>query len=380
MLLGPVNCSMLTLEGLDSAYDPSKYSNVMTKKTPKEDCMHNVIDWICITNSTTCALIPDIQKLVDTKWECFGRRLFMRSFALHMVRTLAVSLSAVLINDEPLLHFHGNKYSMEGVWSLVLYSTAGFTIVISVIYELPCLLQNGWQYWGYRKPLKSTGNEVRYHICHIRGTAVFDKVCMTVTLASFLLVWLFKPFLAFSGCYELLVNENNLCDSLSWSSQLFMTICVISVWVYVFYFLMGIEIYGPMVISIYRIMTNDVPFFFTFYILLLVAFASALSMMFVDSGTEPVTIFLFSFIRFIQITVGMEHAADEVWNSHEIAEGRRFLFEGILTLYYLVVLIMVNLLIAILSSTYSNLSGADATKARLIMEKHNRMCGMVCSG
>ena len=342
--------------------------------------MHNVIDWICITNSTTSALIPEIQKLVDAKWECFGRRLFMRSFALHVVRALAVSLSAMLINEEPLRDLHRHKYHLEGIWALVLYPTVGLTIMISFIYELPCLWQNGWQYWGYRKPLKSTGNEVRYHVCHIRGTAVFDKVFMTVTIASYLLVCLFKTCLAFAGCYEVLVNENRLCYGLSWSSQLFMTICVISVWVYIFYFLMGIEIYGPMVISIYRIMTNDVPFFFTFYILLLVAFACALSMMFVDSGTEPVTIFMFSFFRFIQITVGMEHAADEVWNSHEIAEGRQFLFEGILTSYYLVVLIMVNLLIAILSNTYSNLSAADATKAMLIMEKHNKMCGMVSCG
>jgi len=95
-------------------------------------------------------------------------------------------------------------------------------------------------------------------------------------------------------------------------------------------------------------------------------------MSFVDSGALPSL-----FFSFIQITVGIDRAADELWNLHRNAVSRQPLFEFVMFAYYLIMLIMVNLLIAILSSTYANQSKTDATRAMLIIEKHNKMRGMV---
>jgi len=105
-----------------------------------------------------------------------------------------------------------------------------------------------------------------------------------------------------------------------------------------------------------------------------IAFSSALCLTFADNSSSSLPALFFNFI---QMTVGIGHAADEVWNSHEIAAGQQSLFEGILFTYYILMLIMVNLLIAMLSSTYALKSEPEAARAMLVIEKHNKMRGMV---
>jgi hypothetical protein len=45
--------------------------------------MHAAIDWLCINDADSAMLIPEIRKLIETKWERAGYPNFIVSFMIH---------------------------------------------------------------------------------------------------------------------------------------------------------------------------------------------------------------------------------------------------------------------------------------------------------
>jgi len=170
---------LLPLEGIDSICDIRKYFlagiNCNTKQFDLVG-IHHVIDWICITNSTSCALIPEIQKLVDAKWESFGKPLIENYFCFHLFRVIVLTLLAILMNQSPQL------------CNRILYPLTTFTIGIALFHELPYLWEDEWRYWGFRQSVRDHKGEIRYNISHIRGVAIFDKFFMTIMISSYLIL------------------------------------------------------------------------------------------------------------------------------------------------------------------------------------------------
>jgi len=134
-------------------------------------------------------------------------------------------------------------------------------MVIAFLHELPCLWLDGIRYWGFRQSIRDHTGVIRYILSHIRGVAIFDKTFMTLILLSYIVMGLLKLYLSVSKCNNVIAMDDLLCFRLSGTSQLFLIICVISVWIYMLNFLVIHETFFPMVISILRIVSNDLPFF-----------------------------------------------------------------------------------------------------------------------
>ena len=118
---------------------------------------------------------------------------------------------------------------------------------------------------------------------------------------------------------------------------------------------MGFDSTGPFVLTLYRIVSKNVPFFLQFYVIILVGFACALSLL--TNNGNP--LFHYGFWHFILIiwtltksTVGLGPSNDAL-NVSNISNDIFWIYDVISTLFsIIVVLLMVNLLIAIISGKY----------------------------
>ena len=66
-----------------------------------------------------------------------------------------------------------------------------------------------------------------------------------------------------------------------------MTICVMTSWIHMYYYFMGFDFSGPFVLTIMKIVMNDIPYFLNFYAIILIAFGCALSMLANDGNNSP---------------------------------------------------------------------------------------------
>ena len=359
-----MRCCLLPIEGLYSAYDRTKFIRLADDTPPEDGVIRHVIDWICVNNSALCARIPEIKLLVDTKWSSFGKDFLIRRLGVQMIRAFFISMLAVQLNVS-----HKNHHRTFFYFS---YTGAICITVYSFLYELPALWRNGWCYWGFPHYVLGPKKEKRYQIKDIRGIAIFGKVCLPITILLFTLESMMEIGLSVAGCCDTMIDDNNLCYNFLLTQKTLMAICVMFVWIYFFYFLMIYERANTMIISIIQILIKDITFFFGFYGVMICAFAFALSFTFDRNFIHSLITWFFSGIELLQITIGMDYFGEEMNKSILLMP-----FRIIYILFYLVMFIMVNLLIAIISSTYDKLSEPETKEAMLVIEKQNMMCAMV---
>ena len=156
--------------------------------------------------------------------------------------------------------------------------------------------------------------------------------------------------------------------------------CIIAAWLYLYYFLMGFDSTGPFVLTIYRIVSRDVPFFVTFYLIVLVAFGCAMSLL---TNTGDMTVgygfkhLILTIYDLIQVTVMMQQLGSygaEI-DVNFVPSNLVWVYNIIFTAFYIVVVLMfLNLLIAMINSTYGKLIEYD--DALLLIEKYNIMSAM----
>lgn len=163
--------------------------------------------------------------------------------------------------------------------------------------------------------------------------------------------------------------------------EISLAVCVFAAWTNMYYFLMGFDSTGPFVLKIYRIISKDVPYFLQFYVVILAALASALSMLTNDGNPAPGA----GFFRFIltlwtllKLTV---NGSDDynVLGITNVPNDLQWFYDIVYTAFSVVaVLLLINILIAIIGDTYQVYS--DVAYDILLMEKCNIMAAQeLCS-
>jgi Ion transport protein len=140
---------------------------------------------------------------------------------------------------------------------------------------------------------------------------------------------------------------------------------------------MGFNRTGPFVLTIYRILSKDIPYFLQFYSVVLVGFACALSMLNNLGDPYAGTGFL-GLIEAIYMLIKMTVANSNVLPNFDpldilhVPSDLQPFYDVLLTCFNVIVnLMMLNLLIGMIANTYSDLSGKG--DAMLLIEKYNIM-------
>jgi hypothetical protein len=156
-------------------------------------------------------------------------------------------------------------------------------------------------------------------------------------------------------------------------------VCVIASYFHLYYYFMGFDSTGPFVLTMFRIITSDVPYFLNFYMIVVVATACALSVL--SGGLNPEAGYGFARLimaiwTLIQNTVSMNNTThDHISDITEYPKHLQWMADIILTFYYVTVIIMMlNLLIAMISNTYD--AYTSYSKAILQIAKYNIMNAM----
>ena len=290
---GPVKCSLLPLEGVEYAYYEARYQSEL-RPLPEgaRSRMHGVLEWIAITESSTVAKLPVLQKIVTTKWHRFGYPIFVQQFCYRLVLTILVTLLLCFVNATPNYTTSMSKLLGIELAVTILYPIALFMIVLIICYEMPCLVRYGYEYFGL------------FSSRSIRGAAKYEKMCNTIMILAFTSL-ITNEYIRHIK-YELRIPIDVVTDL---GVKLSFTICIGFIWLYLFYFFMGFDRTGPFVLTIYRIVSRDIPFFITFYFIVVIAFGCALSLL-TSSGNSSMsygfTHVILTIFDLIQITVNMQ--------------------------------------------------------------------------
>lgn len=300
---GPLTCSTLNLEGFDypmtvlTQYEPlcpydkksADYSKL--KKNLSRPRM-GVLDWICYRDRPVAAEIPIIDKYINFKWERFSTQRMNTSYYLSLAIALATTVICCFSNASPTL-----RPQYEGELAVtIIYPIIAAIYLFLFFSELKLIWEYGFDYIGLQGG--------------IRSSALFDKIARLIAMLSFLALCIGKLITTQSGD----ANKYHYDDTTqSWQpndrprENIPMALSAIFAWVYMYYFFMASDKYGSFVITISRIIGKDIPYFLSFYMIVIISYSCALSSL--TASGDPLTVlgfraFIYCFWELIQETVG----------------------------------------------------------------------------
>ena len=377
--------------------------NVLNKKYTK---MLPAIDWLCINETESAILIPEIIELIEKKWKLMAYSTFLSSFLLHFTLTIMLTLVVCMINSTSTISSTiiislysiektNNNNISDSYYLNIIMTILVFCISLSYFY---IILQEIIFYLTIRR-----------NFYNLRGIAKFDKYIRVIKISSFILFCFFQYLMVIeiykrdennddynnTGTY----NSNNDYNGLPNSDinnkviyhkyyegmKISLSICTLSSWLHLYYYLMGFDSTGPLTLTIFKLVTTDIPHFFNFFIIVVIAFACSLGNLATTMGgnsKNPTYDFVFilrSLWSLIQVAVNFSPTQDVLnLQNNNFSSNYLWLYEFLLTCYYAVVLIlMINLLIALMNSTYERYF--TKSYALLLMAKYNIMKSMELS-
>ena len=352
---GKEQCTEVALEGLEVKYDLSNYEISPASSLPAH---HSVLTWLCIHDVAPAIMIPEIRKIIETKWDRCGLACYIQLFVVDFVVVILLTLVLVYSNYIPTLH---PRVGMD--WFIdILYAAIILIFFVLISTEVMHVIRFG-------RLLRRERGIAKYHIiCRLVEMLTFAVFCIAHLLRS-----------ESTTCHygDLKLHPQNFVEY-----HIPLIICVMTSWLHLYFYLMGFQKTGLFVLTLSRIVARDVPYFLRFYVISLFAFASAISLL-GNTGNYHTD---FSFMRFIktiwtliQETVNLS-ASDDQTALLLVPRDMQWLSDIWNTLfYYGVGLIMLNLLIAIINSTYSFYTSYNEetqgfnNEAILLIEKFNVM-------
>ena len=360
---GPVSMSILNLDGIEIKYDVLQNyeckgrEHLVLKKDKK---IHGAIWWLCINDADKAISIPEIQQLIQAKWERVGYPLFILSFLINTFLTACVTLILIFINATPTRQVGYDTAMVANV----LYAIVALAFCIMMMQEI-----RDFFVFSAR-------------VLHFRGVAGYDKVLRVLKIFSFVAFCCCKAVAAYNGAKNERYSVNgatvwyNARDDQG--MKLCMVVCVIASYMHLYYFFMGFDVTGPFVLTMFRIISRDVPYFLNFYFIVVVAFGCALSMLSND-GNPAAGHGFFELLKavwtLIQNTVGVDSTHDNINSVGAYPNHLQWIADILLTVYSTsVIILMLNLLIAMISNTYN--AYCEYNDAILLMAKYNMMHAM----
>lgn len=337
--------TILSIRNTSFISTPSKISFEEKKKgtyimlTP-----HGAIDCICRHSHLEMLDIPEVREIIEKKWDRFGHPMFMS----QAIITLIVAILITLIILTSSRYSHRTEYYIKCLYVMVwiILTLRGLT------HDIRHILTFGIEFWGWSS--------------RIRGAALLNNWCVTLEYIFFTISLIFK-----------FLSSENGGDNLTFNAliKIFIALSGFIIWIHMYYILMGLETTGSFVVIVSAILYNDFPQFAKLYIVLLLAFGSAYSMLLL-SDYDDITFNNSAEIHFTTLwnlfVYTVNGQSSTAFEKDLMDNTSKYLFEIIVAAYNLsCVLLLLNLLIAMMTTTYSNY----VEKAHLILfrEKYNIM-------
>ena len=360
---GPVSRYIIDMEGLDQPHganlkNTARKVSVLTRMAShvnllnpfsryKHEASHyGAIEHMCIHDKLEMLAIPEIQEIIRIKWERVGFPQFKLRFIYYLFVTALLTLLVCLYQYQ-----EGHTFLPWFTWCL--FVLVFIILCCKLIGELPDIYKQGVSYWGI-------GDTIG-----VRGAAQLDNICSSVEFVTFGISCFLKVLQYFGALSE---SESD------GAVRIFLSITVLTAWIYLYFFLLGFERTGVFVVIVSDILSSDMPKFLSLFVIVLCGFGSAFSLL--HFGTGPVGEGFLDLIDSIwTLLVYTITAGNEGVQYYPYGHGNspRWFYVGMVMLYNLcIVFLMLNLLIAMMSKTYDSL--LEKSKLIVFREKYNIMC------
>ena len=306
------------------------------------------LEYICQGNNESASFemlnIPAVREFIQKKWDRFGYPFFFKSSMFGIFRTLLITLIICFYE-------FGENDSFADWFIFILYPFAWVVMFFNFKSDIYQMYKYKHNHFGFDGT--------------IRGAGLLENVCSSSEFVLFTLAIIFRIYT---------VKRDKLNEDSSARTLLALTTLVC--WIRILYIFMGFERTGNFVIIVANIVMNDIPLFLWIYVTILFGFGSAHAALSTNMFDERTVVnsmkHYFSFIwNIFRYTVDGQN--NEVFDESLVQVNALWIYQ-ILSSWYnvLIVLLLLNLLIAMLSETYSNL--IDKSQSILLRERYNMMC------
>lgn len=304
---------------------------------------HGAIDLICRHGHLEMLDIPEVRQIIAIKWERFGFPTFLWRSLFEILRTLTISLIICLIS-----YSEGDSAADWFAWAL--YPTTWLWLLFNFVFDVAMIYKHGLDHYGFYGG--------------IRGAARLENITRSLVFAFFTIT-----------CVCKFAADVKYSDSLT---RIFLSLTVLTTWISVYYFLMGFEKSGNFVVIIFNIMSQDLPSFIEAFVIILFGFGSAHAALTSYPSTDGDRVAHGFNIYFSTIWEVFNHAINGQNNNEldSIVQPVDAWPKVIFTLFaaafnVCIVIVMLNLLIAMMTDTYSRLK-AESHRI-LARERFNMM-------
>ncbi|KAG7383851.1 hypothetical protein PHYPSEUDO_003271 [Phytophthora pseudosyringae] len=290
---------------------------------------HHVVMQEVVSKRLEMLKMLEIQQLLHKKWKYVGKQRFLWRLAIY-------SIFLVLLNATTLAPYSKYADGPRGEAAGLGFAEVG-ALALAALKFLNESNQILLSFEGYVME---------------GGAGRLDNICTIVTSVSL-----------FASTAARLAHQQEMGDALG-------AVALIFGWFYLFFFLLGFRTTGPFVIMILRMVTNDVVRFFVVYSAVLAGFSQAIYVVH-DGRVGPQALF----VRMRSLLV-MGFTGEVNYDDNYGSGGRMNPFTQVLVLCYvvLVMIILVNLLIAMMGNTYSEV--LEESEQRWVAERANIMASI----
>lgn len=214
--------------------------------------MFGAIELLCQGNAASSMVLPDIQNIVEKKWERAGQTHFMKDIYSHLFTLGAITILSVFPNATLSLHPQTQAQTIV----TIVYPLVAFDMLWKLTGEVPQILKHGLMYWG------AGGQYATY-----RSSVAFRKRSITVAFISFFILFAIKIKIS-TIPLPFWEKYNDAKFSVTWeptaasappditplfvAANFFLAISTLTMWLGSFYFCMGLDSAAPFVLTIFR--------------------------------------------------------------------------------------------------------------------------------
>lgn len=311
--------------------------------TGLEEDRHGAIEWLCRNNHLDMIDTPEVMEIIAKKWERFGYPTFLTLSLFGFIRTFLITVLICLFR-----YSDGNTAADWFAWAL--YVATWILMFVNFTTDLSKIYKYGFKHLG-------VGGKVR-------GAGLLENACSSLEFALFTTV-----------CGSKFYLYQNDIDHVS-IIRITLSLSALTCWIRICYVLMGFKQTGNFVVIVSNILWKDFPLFFLVYVTILLGFGSAHAVLTIDRRNQTVGNGIWHFFESVwyifMYTIDGQNQL--VWEKVNVLEENcEGLFQALNAVYNVcIVLLMLNLLIAMMSETYSDM----VKKSHIVLarERFNMMC------
>ena len=350
---GILSFAEIDLTGLEIEYDFADYD------IPPEDVsvrykIRSAIDWMCLNNAKQAIVIPDVRRIIETKWKRCGMQLFIFELIVNIIIVLSITLISVFVNVKPSL----TPDSSVVAFTSILYLLVWVIFLFGFLLELKAIICKPREY------------------LRIKGVPKFHIFCKILKMAAFVLYCIFRIGHDIDYRNDLAVKLN-------------LAVCLLTSWIHMYYYLMAFEKTGPFMLTLARIIGDEIPNFLKFFIIIIIAFACGLALL-VDDGSCGELYGLSLIFKVIWVLIQNTlhppiSASLTVANISNVADNLQWMADMLTVFYFGIVnIVLLNILIAVINAVYAYYTSYnEETKTlnnepALIIAKYNILDYMDC--